>query len=445
MINSRQYLTDNVFDAAMKRIEFIFAEFDNIYVSFSGGKDSGVMLNMVFQYMRANHINRKIAVYYMDYEGSYQLTEDFIRRMVESNADLIDLYWVCLSYKTKCGVSIYKNYWLPWNEEESGIWVREYPVLGNGLSVITKDNHEFDYYHHGIEDFDFDLKFNEWIHRRYGAKRTIGLLGLRAQESLNRWRAVARDEKINTYKGRKWTTKMGRDRYNGYPLYDWQTEDIWTANALNGYDYNRLYDLYYQAGVELNEMRVASAFIDEGVASLGLHRAIEPNTWARLVGRVNGANFGAIYGATKAMGYRSISLPPGHTWKSYCEFLLSTLPPYIGKMFRKKFESTFRVWLETGATVMRWSLPDLEASGYKFEVLGIPPGKLYENRDDVVLVRFEEYPDDIDSRYFVNLPSYKRMCITILKNDYSCKYMGYGMTTYEKQLRHDAIQKYKDI
>jgi predicted phosphoadenosine phosphosulfate sulfurtransferase len=93
-------------------------------------------------------------------------------------------------------------------------------------------------------------------------------------------------------------------------------------------------------------MRVASAYIDEGVASLGLHRAIEPNTWAKLVGRVNGANFGAIYGATKAMGYKSISLPPGHTWKTYCEFLLSTLPPYIGKMFRKKFESTFRVWLK---------------------------------------------------------------------------------------------------
>ena len=161
MINSRQYLPDDVFCAALKRIEFIFQEFDNIYVSFSGGKDSGVLLNMIFQYMRANKIQRKIAVYYMDYEGSYQYTEDFIRRMVESNADMIDLYWVCLSYKTKCGVSIYRNYWLPWNPEEHEIWVREYPVLGNGLQVITKDNHEFNFYYHGIEDTEFDLKFNE--------------------------------------------------------------------------------------------------------------------------------------------------------------------------------------------------------------------------------------------------------------------------------------------
>ncbi len=439
------YKDQNVYDATQDRLKFIFDEFDNIYVSFSGGKDSGVLLNLVFDYMRRHNITRKIGVYYMDYEGSYQYTEDFIKRMVEDNADLIDLYWVCLTYKTKCGVSIYRNYWLPWNPEEKEIWVRDFPKLKNGLRIVNVDNQEFDFYYHGIEDTDFDIKFNEWIHKRYNAGRTIGLLGIRTQESVHRWRAVDGSGKINMYRGRKWTTKMGKNRYSGYPLYDWQTEDIWIANAKSGWDYNKLYDLYYQAGVELGDMRVASAFIDEGVASLGLHRAIEPDTWAKLVGRVNGANFGAIYGATKAMGYKSISLPKGHAWKSYCEFLLSTLPEYIGLMFRRKFESTFKVWLEKGATVLRTSLPDLEASGYEFEVIGKPSGKIYQDRDDIILVRFQEYPDDIDSSYFVNLPSYKRMCITILKNDYSCKYMGYGMTTYKKQLRHDAMQKYKDL
>jgi predicted phosphoadenosine phosphosulfate sulfurtransferase len=41
---------------------------------------------------------------------------------------------------------------------------------------------------------------------------------------------------------------------------------------------------------------------------------------------VNGVNFAGIYGGTTAMGWKSIKLPPGHTWKSYMEFLLSTLP-----------------------------------------------------------------------------------------------------------------------
>jgi len=442
---STQYTDEDVYISAQKRIEFIFQEFDNIQVSFSGGKDSGVLLNMIFRYMRSNNITRNISVQYMDYEGSYQYTEDFIRRMVEANADLIDLYWNCLTYKTKCGVSIYRNYWLPWNEEERDIWVREYPQLGNELKIINKDNHNYDFYYHGIEDTDFDLKFTDWLHRTRSAKQTVNVLGIRTQESVNRWRAVAGERKVNMYQGKKWITKIKKDQYMAYPLYDWQTEDIWTANAREDFDYNKIYDLYYQAGLKIDEMRVASAYIDEGVSSLGLHRAIEPDKWARLVGRVNGANFGAIYGATKAMGYKAISLPKGHTWKSYSEFLLSTLPPYIGKMFRRKFESTFKVWLDKGATVLQSSLPDLEASGYEFELLGKPPGKIYENRDDIVLVKFKEYPDEIDSSNFVNLPSYKRMCITILKNDYSCKYMGYGMTTYEKQLRHDAMRKYQDL
>ena len=37
----RSYVQKNVFDALQERLKFIFEEFDNIYVSFSGGKDSG--------------------------------------------------------------------------------------------------------------------------------------------------------------------------------------------------------------------------------------------------------------------------------------------------------------------------------------------------------------------------------------------------------------------
>ena len=73
-------------------------------------------------------------------------------------------------------------------------------------------------------------------------------------------------------------------------------------------------------------MRVANPFHQCGVHSLKLYQALEPATWGKLVGRVNGANFAALYGGTVAMGYRGAVLPKGHTWKSYVEFLLETLP-----------------------------------------------------------------------------------------------------------------------
>ena len=42
----KTYLDKNVYEAALERIAYCFQEFDNVLVSFSGGKDSGVMLNL---------------------------------------------------------------------------------------------------------------------------------------------------------------------------------------------------------------------------------------------------------------------------------------------------------------------------------------------------------------------------------------------------------------
>ncbi|MFD1902597.1 DUF3440 domain-containing protein [Enterococcus termitis] len=68
-------------------------------------------------------------------------------------------------------------------------------------------------------------------------------------------------------------------------------------------------------------MRVANPFHDCGVNALRLYQVIEPVTWTKLVGRVNGANFAAIYGGTTAVGYKNIHLPDGHTWKTYAFFI----------------------------------------------------------------------------------------------------------------------------
>ena len=57
------------------------------------------------------------------------------------------------------------------------------------------------------------------------------------------------------------------------------------------------------AGLKPSQMRVASPFNDSAKDSLNLYRVIDPEIWTRLVGRVQGANFGAIYGKTKAMAY----------------------------------------------------------------------------------------------------------------------------------------------
>ena len=50
----KKTLSINVYDALQERLDFLFREFQNIYVSFSGGKDSGVLLNLVMDFKRVN-------------------------------------------------------------------------------------------------------------------------------------------------------------------------------------------------------------------------------------------------------------------------------------------------------------------------------------------------------------------------------------------------------
>ena len=45
----RKYQEQNVYEALMDRFKLLFEEFDNIYISFSGGKDSGLLLNLVLK------------------------------------------------------------------------------------------------------------------------------------------------------------------------------------------------------------------------------------------------------------------------------------------------------------------------------------------------------------------------------------------------------------
>jgi predicted phosphoadenosine phosphosulfate sulfurtransferase len=106
-----------------------------------------------------------------------------------------------------------------------------------------------------------------------------------------------------TLHGRMWTKKNTEYVYNCYPIYDWRTEDIWISNAKFDWDYNKLYDIFWKAGLSIHKMRVASPFMSESKSSLNLYRVIDPHVWATLCARVNGANFVATYG--KQLNYHS--------------------------------------------------------------------------------------------------------------------------------------------
>lgn len=101
----------NVYELAQERLKVIFSEFDNIYVSFSGGKDSGVLLNMCIDYIRKNNLKIRLGVFHMDYEIQYKMTIDYVDRILEANKDILDVYRVCIPFRVSTCTSMYQSFW----------------------------------------------------------------------------------------------------------------------------------------------------------------------------------------------------------------------------------------------------------------------------------------------------------------------------------------------
>lgn len=424
----------NVYESANDRIKYTFENFENIYISFSGGKDSGVMLNLIIDYMRSNNITKKIGLFHMDYEAQYQMTTDYCDEVYQQNSDLFDYYRICLPIAAQCCTSMYQPYWLPWDKEKQELWVRELPEVS-----INEENQEFDFFTKGMWDYEFYEKFSKWIHDKSNAKNTACFVGVRTQESLNRWRAIHSDKNYHKYNKKEYTKKMFDNVYNIYPIYDWKTEDVWTANARFEWSYNKLYDIFYQAGMTIHQMRVASPFNDSASETLKMYKIIDPSNWAKMIGRVNGVNFTGLYGGTTAMGWRSIKLPNGHTWKTYMEFLLDTLPEQVKENYKKKLETSIVFWRNRGGCLSMELIEKLNELEIDIEVI-----KDTNYKTDKKPVRME-YLDDIDIKEFNEIPTFKRLCIAIMKNDHLCKTLGFSLTKTETQKRKKAEQNYKNL
>lgn len=418
----------NVYEAARKRIEWCLSEFDYCYVSFSGGKDSGVLLEMTAEV--AASMGKRWGIFHMDYEAQYQMTTDYVYDTIERYKDVADIYHVCVPFKVQTCTSMLQDHWRPWDAEMRHLWVRKMPEW-----AMTVD--KFPFYRKNQWDYDFQERFGEWLCESHG--NVCCFVGIRTGESLNRWRTIhAERENRRNYKGRKWTTIMMKC-VSAYPIYDFQLEDVWTANARNGWKYNKIYDMLYLAGVPLHKMRVASPFIDSGQESLKLYKVIDPDTWGRMVGRVNGVNFAGLYGGTTVMGWKAITKPEHFTWKQYMYFLLDTLPEDTKNNYLRKLETSIKFWREKGGCLSDDTIKELNDEGADIQVMDDTNYKTSKRP-----VRME-YLDDTESKAFKEIPTYKRMCVCIMKNDHLCKYMGFSLTKNEMERRKAIQQKYANL
>ena len=251
----REYIQKNVYEAVQERFDFLFREFENIYVSFSGGKDSGLLLNLLLDFKRTYYPQRTVGVFHQDFEAQYTVTTEYVTKTFERLESEVDPYWVCLPMATRTALSSYEMFWYPWDDRHPELWVRPMP----SYSYVINMDKPFDHYRYRMHQEDLAKQFGRFYKERHGGGRTVCLLGLRADESLQRYSGFV--NKKHGYKGECWISKQFKDVWCASPLYDWSNRDVWVAISRFGYEYNRLYDLYYQAGLKIDQMRVASPFM----------------------------------------------------------------------------------------------------------------------------------------------------------------------------------------
>ena len=390
---SKRPIGVSVYEAAKQRIAEVFDRFETIYLSFSAGKDSTVMLHMVAD--EARRRGRRFGVLLIDLEAQYELTIEHGLRCREMYKDVSDWYWICLPLSLRNGVSMYQPQWQCWDSAAEPMWVRNPPE-----GAITSLDY-FEWFTPGMEFEEFVPLFGAW----FGDNRdTACFVGIRTDESLNRFRTIASTKK-ERWESRGHTTLVLPHLYNIYPVYDWSTEDVWIYHAkCPDKPHNRLYDLMHQAGLTIHQQRICQPYGDDQRRGLWLYHLIEPHTWGRVVARVNGANSGALYIQENGnvTGYNKVTLPDGHTWRSFAELLLRSLPKATQEHFQAKID-VFRKWHMD--------------RGYPEGIPDVADRKLESKR---------------------LVPSWRRVCKAILRNDYWCKGLGFSQHksgTYSKYLK----------
>lgn len=389
---SRRKLGISVYEAAQKRIAWAFDTYSRLLVSFSGGKDSTVMLHMVMD--EAKRRNQKVGVMFIDWEAQFTLTIEHTKAMFDMYAEWIDPYWISLPFLTTNACSQFEPEWICWEDGRQEDWVRPLPAWA------ISDYGALPFYKYAMTFEDFIVDFGHW----YGQGKLTGcFVGIRASESLNRWRAVTyHNTKFESTHGTSW---VNESLWNVYPLYDWRTEDIWTYHGKHAdKPHNPLYERMHQAGLSIHQMRICEPYGDEQRSGLWLYHIVEPETWGRVVARVAGANNGALYGneSGNVMGNIRITKPVNHTWQSFVMMLLESMPTKTADHYKDKIA----VWM------------------YWYRARGI----------EIV----DEKPGDTGSQ---DMGSWRRVCKMLLKNDYWCKTLSFSANKADGYMRYKKMME----
>lgn len=313
----KRYLNKNVLEAARERMAFLFDQFERVYVSVSGGKDSTVLYHLALE--EAAKRGCMIHLFFLDQEMEYDSTIQLMRGMMH-HPNVIPL-WYQVPVQMTNATSYTEEMLYAWGPGEE--WIR--PKEPDSIHEIAEEYPRRFY------------PFFDWFEQHQPVGSAF-LVGLRADESLNRFRAVTKNP---GYRDVKWSSKTSMEgSFKFYPIYDWGHGDIWKYIDEHNCPYNAIYDKMFANNHSIyGTMRVSNLIHEKSFSCLTQLQVLEPETYERVIKRLGGTHCAALY-AEESMIYNSEQLPTAYgSWREYRDYLLESSPiaPERKARFLKRF------------------------------------------------------------------------------------------------------------
>jgi len=261
----------DVYKEAVQRMRVLYAEDARVVVSFSGGKDSTVLLNVCAEAAEAEG-RGPVEVMAQDEEVAYPGTYEFWERTA-ARPD-VDFNWLV------CGqpmVNLFNRpqpYWWTFDSRlQPSEWVREPPEWATW-----------------VRDINIEALTNPTRFPVQEGQRLIAAIGLRTSESRGRMYGIHSSKGYLTKPNRLGVT-------NARPVYDWSDGDVWKAILDHGWDYNEAYDVFARMGVKKTELRIGPPTMTaEAVDKLDLAWRAWPQWFDKVCKRLPGIRTAALYG-----------------------------------------------------------------------------------------------------------------------------------------------------
>lgn len=333
----KKALGKDVWTLAVERMKYVFQSFDTVCVSCSGGKDSTAAMQVCLEAARAVG-KLPLHVYFVDEEVIPPDVDEYMLRL-RANPD-IELHWICVPL-VYFNNSDSEDKWYTWDPAMREKWVKPIPQY-----AITD-----------IPGYDPEKS-------RLGASHVVSImmrdlpgrvalvLGIRAGESLTRYRSVSRKEHENYIVRAQYGDNLGglavknTNMWKVYPIYDWSDEDVWTAPQVFGWDYCKAYDKMSMAGLATHDQRISPPFGSYSARSLWTWHECWPEMWDVVMERVKGVHASAMYAKSSLYGkagLRNVRKPNDMTWEEYIRYTVNKInDPDLKKIMSKQVNMYIR-------------------------------------------------------------------------------------------------------